>query len=246
MKKIIKPLISIIVIITVLICGFSIYTIATSYKSTIDFNTFLNNDNIKISDNSYISFIPKKQSNSTGFIFYPGGKVDPKAYAKYAEEIAEKGYPVFIAKMPINLAILTPNFGNRIISENSNLVDKWVIGGHSLGGAMASKFAYDNMDTVGGLVLLGAYPLESVDFNNTDLKILSIVGSLDGVINRENLSKTRHLLSPSAKYISLDGGNHSQFGYYGHQKGDKQAAITQDEQKNTTISLIIELLDSIK
>ena len=39
-----------------------------------------------------------------GLIYYPGGLVDPEAYAVTAQGIADAGYLVVIPKMPLNLA----------------------------------------------------------------------------------------------------------------------------------------------
>ncbi|HKK64779.1 MAG TPA: alpha/beta hydrolase [Clostridia bacterium] len=40
-----------------------------------------------------------------GLIFYPGGKVANEAYLPFLVMIAEAGYPVFLAKMPLDLAV---------------------------------------------------------------------------------------------------------------------------------------------
>lgn len=69
-------------------------------------------------------------------IFYPGGLVDPASYSPLARTLAEQGHRVYIAKMPLNLAIFGQNKADSFIAEHPD--EAYVIGGHSLGGAFAS------------------------------------------------------------------------------------------------------------
>ena len=72
--------------------------------------------------------------------FYPGAFVSPEAYAPLALEIAEQGYPVYIVRMPMNLAVLSPERGSEIMALHPE-IENWAVGGHSLGGAMAPELA---------------------------------------------------------------------------------------------------------
>ena len=54
-----------------------------------------------------IAFCPKQVS--AGFIFYPGGKVQPEAYAPLLTECARQGILCVLVKPPFNLAILDAN-----------------------------------------------------------------------------------------------------------------------------------------
>ena len=65
----------------------------------------------------------------------------------------------------------------------------WYIGGHSLGGAMAASYAADHADELDGLLLLAAYSTK--DLSDSDLAVVSLVGSEDGVINRINWQSMR-------------------------------------------------------
>ncbi|MFN2221966.1 MAG: alpha/beta hydrolase, partial [Candidatus Promineifilaceae bacterium] len=69
-----------------------------------------------------------------GLIYYPGGLVDPEAYAVTAQGIADAGYLVVIPKMPLNLAFTGINRADGIRADFPE-IESWVIGGHSLGGA---------------------------------------------------------------------------------------------------------------
>ena len=59
--------------------------------------------------------------------------------------------------MPLNLAVLNPGAAQDVIDAYP-AIESWVIGGHSLGGAMAAAFADDHPGIVDGLVLLAAFP----------------------------------------------------------------------------------------
>ena len=41
-------------------------------------------------------------------------------------------------------------------------------------------------------------------------------------------------LPPHTKWVTIDGGNHSQFGYYGFQLGDRSATISREAQQEAT------------
>src|ERR1044072_6850330 len=57
----------------------------------------------------FISFEPATQRATIGFIFYPGGRVDYRAYAPVLHEIAAQGYFVAVVKVKLNLAFFDVN-----------------------------------------------------------------------------------------------------------------------------------------
>jgi dienelactone hydrolase len=99
------------------------------------------------------------------------------------------------------------------------------MGGHSLGGAMACKFAKDtkNMEF---LILLGSYCAD--DVSNSKIKVLSIVGSEDGLLGGDKIDKYKTNLPKDTQFEIIEGMNHAQTGNYGDQLGDKQA-LSPDE-----------------
>ena len=76
--------------------------------------------------------------NGKGLIYYPGGLVDPEAYAVTAQGIADAGYLVVIPKMPLNLAFTGINRADGIRPDLPE-IESSVIGLHSLGGEMAAE-----------------------------------------------------------------------------------------------------------
>ncbi|MCD5325287.1 MULTISPECIES: alpha/beta hydrolase [Pontibacillus] len=183
----------------------------------------------------WISFLPT-EAEDTSILFYPGGLVEPESYAPLAHKLAENGYPTYILKMPLNLAVLAQDKADELIEEKGNR--SYVIGGHSLGGAMAARYAAEHEDLLEGIFLLGAYPDEGGDLSGTDLSFLSITGENDGVMNREKYKEGKNYVPEDHTYIDLGGANHGQFGSYGFQEGDQKATISGEKQRDQTVELI--------
>lgn len=159
-------------------------------------------------------------------IFYPGGLVDPQAYLYKLGHLAEcLQAPVYIIKAPFNAAIFDVNAAGRII-DNHNLDRAWV-GGHSLGGISAARFTARRMDAVEGLFLLGSYSDQDISSFRGD--VVSIMGTEDLIINRENYQAAKENLPPQAEIIEVEGLNHSGFGNYGLQSGDGTSRLTDAE-----------------
>lgn len=215
-----------------------------SYKPQALAKEALISDNtVEVKIDKFISFTPKKIEATKGFIFYPGAKVDPESYAPLCRKIADQGYEVVIVNMPMNLAILSYNRGEKVINEYSN-IKNWVVGGHSLGGTMAAKFASENT-AVDGVVLLSSYPIGD-ELKNMGKEVLSIWGSKDGIVNFENLIKSKEKLPEDTTYVEIEGANHSQFGDYGDQKGDDSPIINREEQIDIAAKNIINFINTIK
>ena len=215
-----------------------------SYKPQALAKEALISDNtVEVKIDKFRSFTPKNIEVTKGFIFYPGAKVDPESYAPLCRKIAEQGYEVVIVKMPMNLAILSYNRGEKVINEYSN-IKNWVVGGHSLGGTMAAKFASENT-AVDGVVLLSSYPIGD-ELKNMGKEVLSIWGSKDGIVNFEKLIKSKEKLPEDTTYVEIEGANHSQFGDYGEQKGDDSPIINREEQIDIAAKDIINFISTIK
>ena len=177
---------------------------------------------------------------ATGFIFYPGGKVEYTAYVPLMKALASEGVLGVLVEMPFNLAVLDVNAADGIQAQYPE-IETWYIGGHSLGGSMAASYLADHTDAYSGLILLGSY--STADLSNTGLDVLSIYGSEDQVLNREKYEANRENLPDGFTEIVLEGGCHAYFGMYGAQDGDGTPTITNEEQINLTVSAIITAME---
>lgn len=193
--------------------------------------------------NGWMVFTPADKTPTTGFIFYPGGRVDARAYAPQLRAIAEAGYLTVIESMPLNLAVFGVNEANEVVKAFPS-IEHWAVGGHSLGGSMAARYVQSNPEVMQGLVFWASYP--DVDLSGFNIHALSIYGTSDGVAKRENIENSKNLLPSDAVFVSIEGGNHSQFGWYGLQPGDNEAGISQAEQQTQTVSATTDLLAQLE
>jgi len=238
--RIFKVIASLLIILTSI---FFIY-VSSYYKAgPLALNSLKSDSEVEVQDSGDIIFKPISKDKSIGFIFYPGAKVEASAYAPIAKEIASNGYTVVIAKMSFNLAILSPNKADNIINNNKE-ISKWIIGGHSLGGVFAADYALKN-DKIKGLVLLASYSQKDRDFTNRNIEVLSLWGKNDKVADLNKVKNCKSVMPGDSEFKEIKGGNHGGFGDYGHQKGDGEASITNEEQMAETSKEIVKLLDDV-
>jgi hypothetical protein len=199
--------------------------------------------------NFYYAFEPNHRQRKTGFIFYPGGLVDPRSYAPTAQAIAAQGYLTVIVRMVGDLAILSPDRASVVISDYPD-IETWVIGGHSLGGVGACSYARNNTDTVKGVVLWASYPSSTFSLVDTNLKVISIAGTDDGLATPAKIEASKADLPPDTQFVAIEGGNHTQFGWYDTypnpvQPGDNSPGITRQHQQFQIIYHTVEFLEHV-
>ncbi len=166
---------------------------------------------------------PTDGASGVGLVFIPGAKVDPLAYAsKLSGLVAEDGMTVVITRPTLNLAF----FDFRALSAFTDAapgIDTWLVGGHSLGGVKACQLAPD----ADGLVPFASYCAN--DLSASDITVLSISGSEDGLSTPQKVDDARPLLPADAAMEQIPGAAHSSFGDYGLQPGDGTPTITDAE-----------------
>jgi predicted alpha/beta-hydrolase family hydrolase len=192
----------------------------------------------------WLVFRPAGHQPASGLVLYPGGRVDPRAYAPAGRALAEEGYLVAIVPMPLNLAVLAPNRAADVMVAFPE-VERWAVGGHSLGGAMAARFAYQNPSGIDGLALWAAYPASTDDLSGYDVAVTSIFGTRDGLATPDKIEASRPLLPPDTVWVAIEGGNHAQFGWYGPQNNDNEATISREEQQAKIVEATAALLSTI-
>lgn len=184
-------------------------------------------------DEDHIVFGEKEAK--IGIIFYQGAKVEVEAYSYLGESLAKDGYFVVMPKLPLNLAILGINAVDSVMEQYPE-VQKWYVAGHSMGGAMISKYAFQHEDKVDGIIFLGSYPAD--DFSTKSIPMLSIYGEIDALATVEKIENNKKLMSKNTTMHMIKGGNHAHFGMYGEQKGDNASLITAKAQRDETVKVI--------
>jgi len=191
----------------------------------------------------YYAFMPEDAGAKKGFILYPGGFVDPRSYAPVARAVAEQGFLTVIVGMPFDLASFGYARALKIIDRYPD-VKKWVIAGHSLGAWMACRFARTYRHRVSGVVLWGSCPSQKYRLDDTGLNVLYIHGTNDGIVPPEKAQRLRPNLPSDTTWITVDGGNHTQFGCYGDgmQRFDKKADLTVHEQQKIIVDATVDFM----
>lgn len=210
----------IFLIILILSAAFFAYA-SVYYKADASALEMLSEDKTITRDGNLTILYPPLPAKEA-IIFYPGAKVESKAYIPLLNKIRQKGILCILVDMPLRMAIFDINAAQRIFPKFPE-IKHWYMAGHSMGGAMASDFAAKHVDDIDGLILLGAYVYGNYSLENT----LTIYGSRDGLVAED--------IDYTVNTVVIEGGNHAQFGNYGVQKGDLPATISAEEQQERTV-----------
>ena len=241
-----RLLIGLVLIFLLAIAGFVIWGSTPARPDASALQALESDDKVTISEGQYwLAFSPANRTPNTGLIFYPGGRVDYRAYSPLMREIANGGYSVFLVKMPLNLAVFGVNRADALIEAYPDITT-WYIGGHSLGGAMAASYVYNNPVGMQGLVLWASYPAESNDLSGSGFPVLSIIANRDGLATLEKYKAAAQYLPTDTMWVEIDGGNHAQFGSYGPQNGDLEATISAEEQQRQIVYATLMFMSGIR
>lgn len=213
-----------VLLILAILAGVFLWYVSDYYRAEDVALEVLAQDN-GISQRDNLTILSPTYPTDTAIIFYPGAKVEAEAYLPLLDQIRQTGVTCILVHMPFNMAIFDTNAAEEVIAQYPEF-QHWYVAGHSMGGAMASKFASDHPDQVDGLILMGAYIYGDYPAE----KALTIYGSL-------NQSAEDHI-DYTENIVEIEGGNHAQFGNYGPQKGDLPAAISAEEQQAQTVAAI--------
>lgn len=225
MKKQLKRTgLTLLALMLLAVVGFYIYTL--DYYRASDYVTdYVADSGLDIETKDNHTYIYPAIAGDTGIIFYPGGKVEARAYMPLMIKLAQAGYTAVLVEMPMNLAVFNVNGAKDVLEENTE-IKHWYLAGHSLGGAMASSFAGTYHGALEGLILMGAYPV-----NNAPIESLAIYGTHDLMLDRDKVMTADEL-------VEIVDGNHAWFGDYGEQEGDGQALITREDQQQQAVAAI--------
>lgn len=214
----------------------------------VDEDTLRGNQDLSVlSDATGLTFLPASTDRRTGLVFICGSGVAAEAYAPLLRPVAEAGFPVSVVRLPYRFAPLESHKRQalsraRQVIEAHPEMTNWVIGGHSLGGALAARLARSDARAVSGLVLIATTHPKDDDLSFLRIPVTKIFASNDGVAPRHQVLANRGLLPPETTWVEIPGGNHSQFGRYGRQLFDGTAAIGREEQESLTRSAILHAL----
>lgn len=234
MKKSKKILIGIAGVIAILLVAMFAYL--EVYYHSVDVESYMISDSevtVVETDTGWL-FDGTDTDTDIAMIFYPGAKVEAESYAPLMHDIAKAGVDCFLIDMPFRMAFFGMNKCYDVMDEYS--YEHWILSGHSLGGAMAASVVAKDEGTFDGLVLMAAYPTSDISFEG--LRVLSVYGSNDLVVNMASIEEGRGYMPSEYTELCIEGGNHAQFGSYGNQDGDGEADISAMEQRAAVVEAI--------
>jgi pimeloyl-ACP methyl ester carboxylesterase len=193
-----------------------------------------------------LDVLPASSNGPAALVFICGSGIAAEAYAPLLRPLAEEGFPVFVVKLPYRFAPLESHKQAAVGRAHGVIAaHPEVIAGHSLGGALAARIARVDSGSLSGMVLVATTHPKDDDLSLLRIPVTKIYASNDGVAPPDRVLANRGLLPSHTKWVEIAGGNHSQFGRYGHQLFDGTATISREAQEALTRSAILQVLAGI-
>jgi pimeloyl-ACP methyl ester carboxylesterase len=223
--------------------------VANSYRTRgVPEGTLQSSSTISVVDGAtMLEFMPAATKGQLALIFICGSGVAAHAYAPLLRPIAEAGYPVFIVKLPYRFAPLESHKQaavhrtGRLMAAHPE-IPRWIVSGHSLGGALACRAAQSDPKAFSAMVLIGTTHPKKDDLSSIPMPVTKVFASNDGVAPANRTLSNKGLLPKDTQWVEIQGGNHSQFGHYGHQLFDGTATISRETQQTATRAALLEAL----
>jgi alpha/beta hydrolase family protein len=191
-----------------------------------------------------LEFRPRARSGPAGgFILYPGCPVPVEAYAPLARQMAEHGYSAYVMRVAYRCA--TAETQQQALFDHTDALIRsagirWVLGGHSRGGALAAQYVFGHPAAVSALVLIGTTSPRDLSLAGLHIPVVKVLGTRDGVAREDVAVQYAALLPPTTRWVRIQGGNHIQFAYYRFQLWDRRATISREAQQAQTLQAILE------
>lgn len=187
---------------------------------------------------------PAQTEPTLALVFYTGALVRPQAYEWIGHALASRGVRTLIPEFGADMAFTNANRA-EIVAETLAPGLPVVIGGHSLGGAMAAQYAADHKDVVTGLVMLGAYPPDRADLGDAPFAALTLLAEHDQVLDADAQASSLDRLPPVHEEVVITGAVHSFFGRYGPQAGDGVPTVTRAEAERQITATLLRFTDGM-
>ncbi len=175
------------------------------------------------------------------FVLYPGGLVRPQAYEWLGRALAGRGVHTVIPEFPVDLAVLDAGRAQRLVDHYA-AGRPVVVGGHSLGGAMAAAWASDHPDALAGLVLLAAYPPDGDDLTAAGFPAVVLQAEHDLVADADAVRGGLDRLPAGTDLVVVEGAVHSFFGRYGPQAGGGIPTVSRAEAEASIVAALTDFL----
>lgn len=245
MKRFLKWLaIGLVTLVLVGVAGLYAMSQARLARPTPDALAALASDGeVAVSQERWLVFRPAGTRPDTGVIFYPGANCDVRGYAPVLRRIAAAGYLVVDLPMPFDFAIFAPDRAAAVPSAYPE-IRRWVIIGHSMGGAMAGRYAQRNPDKLAGVVLWDSYPPAGNSLADSSLPVWHIHRALPDGTPAEKFTRNRSLFPPDSVWVPIPGGIHMYYGSFdgGAYVEEWQPTISRAQQQDLAVDATLRAL----
>lgn len=199
---------------------------------------------VRVADaTSRIDLTPTGYRAGTGLFSYTGALVDPRAYVPLLTSLVAHGYPVVVVKPPYGNAFLATDAPSGVIADHRS-VTRWVFGGHSLGGVVATSYAGAGHARADGPLLWASYPNGSIA-SATSLLVTSVAAGNDGLAALAKIEASRPDLPPDTRYVTVAGAVHADFGDFGSQRRDGTPTVSRAEAQRQIEAASLDLLQRV-
>lgn len=215
MKKFLKILAVVVITLPILAFGWLTYTTEKNRAAPRPeaLAALEADDSIRVELDDWLIMRPESTEPIMGVILYPGANCDIRGYAPVLRRIAAEGYLVVTVSMPFDFAIFSPDRADDVRAAFPN-IERWIILGHSMGGAMAGRYAFLNQNDLAGLILWDSYPPEGNSLADSDLPVWHIHRAKPDGTPAQKFTDNKYLFPESSVWIPIPGGIHMYFGSF--------------------------------
>ena len=240
-------LLAVAIVLLLFLTAFKVY-VDNDYEAygTLDTYQALTPYEIERSDNviaiQNVDAIAKKEA--VGIIIYGDERVQRECYLPLMISLANQGYCVYLPTTFGNLPILNQE-GAEYVLRAYKSVKNWYLIAHGKACPVAARYAKGHASKFNGLIYLGGTSYRT-DLSGKDLRLLSITGSLDTVADAAKMQNAKVNDPADARYLTIEGGNHTGFLDTFLMRGDTAATISTAEQIEQTTAAITAFLQTTK
>jgi hypothetical protein len=250
MRKFLKILLAVIVLIPLLALGWLFYStpenLAVATPAAI---AMLESDaSVRVQSGDWLVMQPAAGAPKAGLILYIGANCDIRGYAPVLRDVAAAGYLVVIPSMPFDFAIFSPDKADDVLAAYPD-IEQWVLAGHSMGGAMAGRYADLYPEKLAGLIFWDAYPPGSNSLADSALPVWHIHRAKPDGAPSQKFVDMRELFPADSVWVPVPGGQHMYFGSFdgGIYEEEWPPGIARDEQHSIiTRSVLLGMEDMLQ
>jgi pimeloyl-ACP methyl ester carboxylesterase len=201
---------------------------------------------VTVAEDRWLVYRPVGTTPRTGVILYPGASCDVRGYAPVLRELAAQGYLVVNVHMPFDFSIFAPKRALEVRAAYPE-IERWVLVGHSMGGAMAAQFVHDYPDVMQGLVMWDSYPPGTADLSGRDLPVWNIHRATPEGAAPESFEARRPLYPDDSRWVAIAGGNHMNFGSFigGAYVEQWEATISRGDQQAQVLAATLDAVRTV-